>query len=296
MTAGRGPARSFAAPGPFLVVKFGGTSLQDAERIRRAARRVAWHVAVGRRVVVVVSALGRTTDHLLSLVAGTRGETADRPVRARWPGRAGREADRALATGEELSAALLSAALDSLGVLARSLRGGEAGVAAAGEFGSGSIVKVRAAPLLALAREGVVPVVAGFQGARVDGETVTLGRGGSDTTAVAVAGALAEELGAPVPCDIVTDVDGVYDRDPNEEPDAVALAELTHDELLELARGGAKVVHPEAARLARERGVPLRVYHFDAPDDVGGAGTRVVSAGSPVRALPDEVVTAGAAP
>ncbi len=257
-----------AAPRPTRVVKFGGTSLGDASRVRRAARRVAALVRAGEGVAVVVSAMSRTTDGLLDLAADvSRGGGTP----------SARETDRLLATGEDLSAALLATALTSAGVPARSLRGGEAGVAADGEHGAGEIRGVDARTLAGLIREGVVPVVAGFQGARWDGETLTLGRGGSDTTAIALAAALA------VPCDIVTDVAAVYDRDPRTDPGARPFLALTHAELVALADSGAQVVAPEAARLAAARGVPLHVYGWDEPVS-GPFGGTVVTAERPARA------------
>lgn len=241
-----------------LVIKFGGTSLGSPARIRRAARRVAGHLRRGRQTVVVVSAMGSATDRIVRLLASVSGGRPD-----------GREADRALATGEELSAALLAAALAGLGVEARSLRGGEAGVWAEGGFCGGQIEDVDPARLRRLLAAGTVPVVAGFQAVRDDGETVTLGRGGSDTSAVAIAAAL-----GPAECHIVTDVVAVHDRDPRLHADARPIREIDPLALVVLAEGGAQVVHPTAARLALERGVPLRVYHHRAPLS-GGGGTLV---------------------
>lgn len=241
-----------------LVVKFGGTSVGTAGRVRRAAARVAAHVRAGRRVVAVVSAAGHTTDRLLGRLAAVRGAE----------GRCTRESDRVLATGEDLSAALLAAALEARGVPARSLRGGEAGVVAAGPHGAGRIQRIDPGPLLHLLHRGVVPVVSGFQGAAADGETLTLGRGASDTSAVALAAALGAD------CHIVTDVPAVYDRDPRRDGGARAFRSLTHAQLLELASQGAQVVHAEAARLALLHGVPLRVYHHRAPPS-GRGGTWV---------------------
>jgi aspartate kinase len=243
---------------PVLVLKFGGTSLGSPARVRRAARRVAAHVRRGRRVAVVVSARGAGTDRIVQLL---RAVSPGAPVD-------GREADRALATGEDLSAALLAAALAGLGVPARSLRGGEAGVGAEGGFCGGRIDDVDPFPLRALLAAGTVPVVSGFQAQRDDGETVTLGRGGSDTSAVAIAAALGAE------CHIVTDVDAVYDRDPRTHADARPIGEIDPVALVVLAEGGATVVHPEAARLARAHRVPLRVYSFRAPLS-GRGGTTV---------------------
>ncbi len=243
-----------------LVVKFGGTSLATPGRLKRAARRVAAHRAAGREVVVVVSARGRTTDRLLRAAARVGGAAIDRAGPSR-------EADRLLSTGEERSAALLAVALWALGVPARSLRGGEAGVRSHGGFRRGRIVEVDPEPLRCWLVRQTVPVVAGFQGERADGETVTLGRGGSDTTAVAIAAALGAD------CHLITDVEAVYDRDPALDPLARPLPVLDHDALVALAEGGARVVHAEAARRARLDRVPLRIYHHDADDD--SRGTRV---------------------
>jgi aspartate kinase len=246
-----------------VVVKFGGTSLLTAARVCRAARRVAGRAAGGTKIAVVVSARGDATDRILSELGSLR--------RARP---ADRETDRALATGEDLSAALFAAALSSLGIRSVSLRGAEAGIRVAGDFGAGRIESVEAHRLRDLLAAGAVPVVAGFQGGRADGETVTLGRGGSDTTAVA----LAIALGAAA-CEIVTDVEAVFDRDPRRHPDARPLASLSHEELLCLAEGGAQVVHSEAARRAGRWGLPLHVYSFRAPLADGPYGTWIRTGG-----------------
>jgi len=245
-----------------LVVKFGGTSLGTAARIRRAAERIASLHRQGRAVVAVVSARGQTTDRILMDLRRLGAENA---------AAARRETDRVLATGEDLSAGLLAATLNTLGVPARSLRGGEAGVRADGDFGNGRIREVDPERLTRLLSSGIVPVVSGFQGERADQETVTLGRGGSDTSAVAIAAALGSAR-----CDIVTDVDAVYDRDPRRDPAALAFTELTHQELVELTVSGAQVVHPEAARLARRHAVPLRVYAYNAPVAGPRRSTRIV--------------------
>jgi aspartate kinase len=224
--------------------------------------RVAALRSRGWRPVVVVSAAGRTTDRILARLAA---------VGAREPGRtASRERDRALATGEDRSAALLAHALMALGVEARSLRGAEAGIRAAGPHGAGRIGDLDVGPLRALLEASVVPVVSGFQAGRADGETLTLGRGGSDTSAVALAAAL-----GPVPCLIVTDVDGVYDRDPRLHADARRHRHLGHAALLRLALGGAAVIHPDAARIAHDAAVPLAIHHHRAPLAGATAGTRV---------------------
>lgn len=242
-----GARESRGMPRPLLVIKFGGTSVGSPARMRRAARRVQAHVAAGRGVVVVVSAMGDATDRIVAW-AGRVGGAAP-----------GRELDRALATGEELSAALLAASLRQRGIAAVSLRGGEAGIVAEGSHGAGAVRRVEAGRLRELLAAGMVPVVAGFQGALASGETVTLGRGGSDTSAVALAGALGAR------CHIITDVGAVYDADPRASARARPYATLTHDELVALAASGARVVHLGAALLAREWSVPFRVYSYRAP-------------------------------
>jgi aspartate kinase len=170
---------------------------------------------------------------------------------------------------------MLAAALWQLGVPAHSLRGGEAGVQALGEFGAATIERVSPERLRLLASRGIVPVVSGFQGVRPDGETVTLGRGGSDTTAVAIAAAL------NACCHIVTDVSAVHDRDPAVHPAARPLPHLTHAELLRIVAAGARVVHPSAALLALQARVPLHVYHYSAA--FRASGTRVADAAPAVR-------------
>jgi aspartate kinase len=232
-----------------IVLKFGGTSLGTPRRLRIAARRVRSHLRRGERPVIVVSAMGHTTDRILRLLerAGVDGAFA------------GREMDRALATGETLSAALLAGRLRAMGISALSLSGGEAGLVGRGSFGAGAIARIDTARILRLLAAGTVPVIAGFQAERPDGETVTLGRGASDTTAVALAAALGS-----VPCHIVTDVGAVYDRDPNLDAAAQPYRQLSHDELLRLAEAGAQVVHPAAARWALDHRVPLCIYSYRA--------------------------------
>jgi aspartate kinase len=224
-------------PGRPIVLKFGGTSLGTLRRIRRAALRIRHHRRAGRGVVVVASAAGHATARILASLdeLGAPGAASAAVV--------ARERDRALATGEDRTSALLAAALGALGVPALSLRGGEAGVYGYGAHGAGELQRVRVERLCTLLAAGVVPVVAGFQAKREDGETLTLGRGASDLTAVAIAAALdADE------CHIVTDVDGVYDADPRFVPDARLHNVLTHDALVRIVENGACVVHVGAAR------------------------------------------------
>lgn len=251
-----------------LVIKFGGTSVANPARVRRAARRVLALRAQGWRPVVVVSAAGQTTDRLLSRLHQV---TADeRRASTAWADSPfAREVDRALASGEDRSAALLAAALASFGVAARSVRAHEGVLRARGPHGAATLTSLEPGAIAASVLADVVPVVSGFQGARDDGELVTLGRGSSDTTAVFIAGA----LGA-AECHIVTDVDGVYTDDPRLVPDAVLLPQLSASDLVALCERGAQVVHPEAARRARTSGTALRVYHHRAPI-AADVGTRV---------------------
>jgi aspartate kinase len=252
----------------YLVLKFGGTSLGRPAHIRRAAWRVAAHVRSGRQVVVVVSAAGDATDRVLKQFEAL-GRGAPGAARTALRSSCGRELDRALATGEDRSAALLAAALAWRGIPARSLRGGEAGLRATGTFGSGRIDHVAPQRLRSLLSRGIVPVVSGFQGTRTDGETLTLGRGGSDVSAVVIAATFAAS------CHIITDVAAVHDCDPNVHTAARPLRTLSHSELLALAESGANVVHPSAARLALEAGIPVHIYHYRAP--VRARGTTVGS-------------------
>lgn len=234
-----------------IVLKFGGTSLATPARVRRAARRVRAHVRAGSRVVTVVSATGDTTDRILRRLHAVAPAVA---------GHGSRESDRALATGELLSAALFAAALDAHGVEAASLSGAEAGLSAEGAFGKASLAALDARRIRGLLAHGVVPVVAGFQAARADAETVTIGRSGSDATAVFLAGMLEAEA-----CHIITDVDAVCDSDPRENPGARRLPQLTHAALVQITESGAEVVQCAAARLAETFGTRLYVYHFNAP-------------------------------
>jgi aspartate kinase len=237
-----------------MVIKFGGTSLATPRRVRLAARRVRALHRDGYTPVVVVSASGQSTDRLLTQWRSvtTQGRVPE--------GDLAREVDRYLATGEDRSASLLAGALLALGVPAVSLRGGEAGIRASGTHGAGVPVTLDGTRLCQLLEAGEIPVVAGFQATRADGETVTLGRGGSDLSAVF----LAMHLGARE-CRIVTDVAGVYTADPRHDRSAALLPELSHAALVDLTVGGAVVVHPGAAIRAAQSRLPLRVFHHAAP-------------------------------
>lgn len=250
-----------AAEKPTLVVmKFGGTCLATSELRSRAVRSVREHIDEGRRLVVVVSAMGRAgepyaTDTLRTLPAASADLSA-------------READALVSCGEEISAAVFAAELQGSGVPAVSLRGFQAGIITDETHGDATIREIRPAKIREHLAAGRVVVVTGFQGITLRGEITTLGRGGSDTTAVALAAALGAER-----TEIVTDVDGVMTADPRLEPDARPVAEMTHREAAELARRGAKVLHPRAAGRARASKVPVHIRSLTP----GQPGTWLVS-------------------
>ena len=226
-----------------LVQKFGGTSLRDAERIHRAARRAIKAKEAGNRVVVVVSAMDQTTDELIDLAY----QVTDRPSR--------REMDQLLATGEQVSIALVAMAIHHAGHDAISLTGGQVGLQTDRVYGRARIREVaHKARLQHLLEKGSIVIVAGFQGVDDMANITTLGRGGSDTTAVA----LAASLGADV-CEIYTDVDGVFSADPRIVPTATKLDHIFYDEMLELASLGAQVMHSRSIELGKNYGVRIHV-------------------------------------
>jgi aspartate kinase len=229
-------------PVQVLVQKYGGTSLGSADRIRRVAQRAVDATRAGERVCVVASAMGDTTDELLELAADVS------------PARHPRELDMLLSAGEQISIALLSMAILDLGLDAVSLTGAQAGIHTDTTHGSAKIVEVRSSRVLEALDAGKVVIVAGFQGVSPSLDPTTLGRGGSDTTAVALAAA----LGARV-CEIYTDVDGVRTADPRMVSDTRRLDALSYEEMLELAATGAKVVASRAVEYARRNGVKLHV-------------------------------------
>ncbi len=246
-----------------LVQKFGGTSVADVDRIQAVAARIAACREEGHELVIVVSAMGHSTDELTALA---RAISSDPPQR---------ELDMLLATGEQVSIALLSMALHAQGVPAVSMTGAQVGIITESAHGRARILEIRTERLARLLAEGQVVVVAGFQGtssgAAGTPEITTLGRGGSDTTAVALAAALGADA-----CEIYTDVPGVLTTDPRKVGDAQLMAQVSCNEMLELASLGAAVLHPRAVEIARNYGVPLLVRSSwsDAP------GTRLTS-GSP---------------
>lgn len=226
-----------------IVQKFGGSSVADAESIKRVAKRIVETRKAGNEVVVVVSAMGDTTDDLLDL--------AEKVV----PVPSGRELDMLLTAGERISMALLAMAIKSLGVDARSYTGSQAGIITDPQHGSARITEVTPGRVREALDEGAVAIVAGFQGFnRGTGDITTLGRGGSDTTAVALAAALGAEV-----CEIYTDVDGVFTADPRVVSTARKIDRITSEEMLELAAAGAKVLYIRAVEYARRHGVTLHV-------------------------------------
>ena len=225
-----------------IVQKYGGTSLADASRIHSAARRAAEYRQQGHDVVVVVSAQGDTTDELLEKAAQINKH------------RAAREMDALLAAGEQMSAALMAMALEALGCSAVSLTGWQAGIETDGVHGNAKILEVAGDRLEKELAEGKIVVVAGFQGVDAQGDVTTLGRGGSDTTAVALAAYLKADR-----CQIFTDVDGIYDRDPRIFDDAVRFRRISYEKMLALIENGAQVLHDRSVELAREYRMPVEV-------------------------------------
>jgi aspartate kinase len=249
-----------------IVQKYGGTSVGSVERIQSVAHRVKSTVSQGNTVVVVVSAMGKTTDGLVGLAKQITSE----------PSR--REMDMLLSTGEQVSIALMSMALQEIGQPAISLTGAQVGIVTEARHSKARILEIKTDRLQRHLADGQVVVVAGFQGIS-DGdelEITTLGRGGSDTSAVALAAA----LGADV-CEIYTDVPGIFTTDPRLVADAQLMGEITCDEMLELASLGAKVLHPRAVEIAKNFGVPL-VVRSSWTDD---PGTRVTSPTPKPRSL-----------
>ena len=239
-----------------VVQKYGGTSLADIPRLRKAARRVAGLWEQGTEVIVVVSAQGHTTDELIAKASevNSRGSA--------------REMDADLSAGEQLSAGLLAMALGALGVPAVSLTGWQAGLLTDGLHGNARVRHLGSDRIRRELEQGKVVVVAGFQGVDDQGDITTLGRGGSDTTAVALAAFLKADL-----CQIFTDVDGVYDRDPRLFPDATRFGRISYGKMLRLIENGAQVLHDRSVELAREHGIPVEVLS----SFTGEPGTMVVS-------------------
>ena len=233
-----------------IVQKFGGTSLMDTQRILTAAGRAAGLARQGDQVVVVVSAQGHTTDQL---VAQAR-ELTEQP--------SPREMDAYLSTGEQMSAGLMAMAIQSLGCDAVSLTGWQAGLRTDETYGNARVQGLNNRRIEEALEQGKIVVVTGFQGVNDRGDITTLGRGGSDTTAVALAAFLKADL-----CQIYTDVDGVYDKDPRKHPDAVKYERIGYDAMLELARQGAQVLHDRSVELGKQYRVPIQVISSFRPGD-----------------------------
>jgi aspartate kinase len=226
-----------------IVQKFGGSSVADPESIKRVAKRIVATKKAGNDVVVAVSAMGDTTDELIDLASQVT------------PLPPGRELDMLLTAGERISMALLAMAIKSLGVEASSYTGSQAGMLTDAQHGRARIVDVTPKRVREALDQGHVAIVAGFQGFnRTTGEITTLGRGGSDTTAVALAAALEADV-----CEIYTDVDGIFSADPRVVPKARKIDRITSEEMLELAAAGAKVLYIRAVEYARRHGVKLHV-------------------------------------
>jgi aspartate kinase len=225
-----------------IVQKYGGSSLADAEKIKNVARRVARAKDEGNQVVVVVSAMGRTTDNLIRLACQISEQPGDR------------EFDILLSTGEIVSSTLLAMALGNLGHKAVSLSGAQAGIHTDSSYSRARILRVDTKRVVSELRRGNIVIVAGFQGVSGKRAITTLGRGGSDTTAVALAASLDAEI-----CQIYTDVEGVYTADPHLIPEAKKLQEISYEEMLELATYGAKVMHNRAVELGWLYNVPILV-------------------------------------
>ncbi len=240
-----------------IVQKYGGSSVADADGMKRVAARIVASKKAGNQVVVVVSAMGDTTDELIEL------------ANAVTPIPQGRELDMLLTAGERISMALLAMAINNLGFEARSFTGSQAGVITDSVHGKARIIDVTPGRIQEAINEGAIAIVAGFQGISQDTKDITtLGRGGSDTTAVALAAALEADV-----CEIYTDVDGVFSADPRIVPAARKLKTVTYDEMLELAAAGAKVLHLRCVEYARRFDLPIHVRSSFSPNE----GTWVVA-------------------
>lgn len=238
-----------------IIQKFGGTSLMTPDRVLTAARRAISRKLQGDRVVVVVSAQGHTTDRLVADALAIDPEPKDR------------ELDVCLSAGEQFSAGLMAIAINSLGHDAVSLTGWQAGLMTDDTHGNALVQNLQNDRITQELDAGKIVVVAGFQGINAAGDITTLGRGGSDTTAVALAAFLKADL-----CQIYTDVDGVYDRDPRKFPDAVKYPRISYDDMLVLAQKGAQVLHDRCVELGKQYRVPIQVLSSFRP----GAGTMVM--------------------
>ena len=235
-----------------IVQNFGGTSVADIEKIKNVAKTVIKEKNNGNDVVVVVSAMGHTTDYLVKMAKDISDNPSDR------------EMDMLLSTGEGVSIALLAMAIQAQGCDAVSFNAMQAGIYTENIHSKARIVEINTEKIKKNLQLGKIVVIAGFQGVTTDNEITTLGRGGSDTSAVALAASLNAER-----CDIYTDVEGVYTTDPRVVPNASRLKEISYEEMLELAHAGANVLHPRSVETAKLNNVPLRVRSTFKTDDMG---------------------------
>jgi aspartate kinase len=270
-----------------IVQKYGGTSVGEPAKLKRVAQRVVETAATGHQVCVVVSAMGHTTDELIALAA----QVSDDP----HP----RELDMLLTAGERISMALLSMAINDLGREAVSFTGSQAGIVTDTTHGKARIVEIRAKRVQEALDEGKIVIVAGFQGVSTSLDVTTLGRGGSDTTAVALAAALHAEV-----CEIYTDVTGVFTADPRIVPNARKVSQVTFEEMLELAASGARVLALRSVEYARTHGVKIHVRSSFLPEEgtwvvkeedmleqaiISGVAHDMSEAKVTIRAVPDQV-------
>ena len=235
-----------------IVQKFGGTSLADVDKIKNVANAVIREKKLGNDVIVVVSAMGHTTDNLIKLAHAISAHPSER------------EMDMLMSTGEQVSIALLTMAINELGYPAVSMTGTQAGILTEENHSRARILDINKDKILEHINKGKIVIVAGFQGVTKEGEITTLGRGGSDTSAVAIAAKLQVER-----CDIYSDVEGIYTTDPRVVPTAKKLKEISYEEMLELASLGANVLHPRAVETAKQFRVPMRLRSSFKLDDLG---------------------------
>ena len=256
-----------------IVQKFGGTSVADTERIKHVAQVVINEKKNGNDVVVVVSAMGHTTDHLVKMAHELNSKPSER------------EMDMLLSTGECVSIALLTMAIQALGYEAVSFNAAQVGIFTENIHTKARIIDIKTDKLRKNLNEGKIIVVAGFQGITSDGEITTLGRGGSDTSAVALAAALNAER-----CDIYTDVEGVYTTDPRVVPNASRLDKISYEEMLELAHAGANVLHPRSVEIAKQHEVPLRVRSSFKTENLGTLilGVKKMEINKPVTGVAED--------
>ncbi len=238
-----------------VVQKYGGSSLSTPDKIKNIARKLIDRQKTGKAIAVVVSAVGNTTDRLVELAA----EITSNPPQ--------REVDMLLSTGEQVSIALLSMAIQDIGGRAMSLNGMQSGIITNNQHSRAKIKKINVDRILKLLNDSYIVIIAGFQGVGRGAEITTLGRGGSDTTGAALAAALQAEC-----CEICTDVDGVYTANPKMVPDAVKLDCISYEEMLELAGSGAQVLHPRSVEIVMKFGIPMIVKPAHSP----GTGTTII--------------------